>query len=162
MSNLLSDLKDEETINKFEQLEAAYDGQGIKYVRWSTKRFQIEQQALFAQGRENLITVNNLREQAGLGLLNASDNLYTVTNCDGLKTKSRHQFGDAVDYVILNKYGKPTWDYVTYCSEYRALRDVGTALGFNCGGSWLKQLNGNPSPYISVNLGWDPPHVQIG
>jgi hypothetical protein len=162
MSNLLSDLKDAETINKFEQLEAALDGQGVKYVRFSTKRFQIEQQALYAQGREPLITVNSLREQAGMPQLSPADNLYTVTECDGVKNKSQHQFGNAVDYVILSKKGNPTWDYINYATEYRALRDIGTALGFNCGGSWMKQNNGKDSPYMKVNLGWDPPHIQVG
>lgn len=162
MSNLLEDLKDLETIEKFVQLEAAYDAQGIRYVRFSTKRFTIEQQALYAQGRFELNYVNDLRIKAGLYLLSPKENTYTVTNCDGIKYKSQHQYGNAVDYVILNKLKNPTWDYVKYCSEYRALRDIGTALGFNCGGSWMKQSNGKDSPYSNVDLGWDPPHIQVG
>jgi hypothetical protein len=162
VSNLLEDLKDEETIEKFIQLEAAYNGQGIKYVRWSTKRFDIEQKALYAQGRSSLLIVNALRNNAGLHLIDDKENSYTITNCDGIKTKSQHQFGNAVDYVILNKYKNPTWDYINFATEYRALRDIGTALGFNCGGSWLKQSDGKDSPYIKVNLGWDPPHIQVG
>lgn len=162
MSNLLTDLKDDETIEKFIQLEAAFDGQNIRYVRWSTKRFTTEQQALYAQGREPLNAVNILRERTNLPFISASENMYTVTNCDGIKIKSQHQFGNAVDYVILDKYGNPTWKYVIFCEEYRAIRDVGTALGFNCGGSWMKQGNGKDSPYINVDLGWDPPHIQVG
>jgi hypothetical protein len=171
MSNLLTDLKDEITIEKFVQLEAAYDSQGIRYVRWSTKRFIEEQAALYAQGRKSLEYVNNLRIIAKMEPIeiwidkngkNRSDNDFTVTEADGIKNKSQHQFGNAVDYVILTKYKDPTWDYIKYCEEYRALRDIGKALGFNCGGSWLKLPNGKDSPYIKVNLGWDPPHIQIG
>jgi hypothetical protein len=162
LSNLLADLKDEETIDKYIQLEAAFDGQGIKYVRWATKRFTNEQYALWCQGRKSLLETNAARFAADMPPLNAADNLYTVTECDGTIHKSQHQFGNAVDYVVLDKYGKPTWDYINYASEYRALRDVGTALGFNCGGSWMKMDNGKDSSYIKVNLGWDPPHIQVG
>jgi hypothetical protein len=162
LSNLLEDLKDNETIEKFVQLEAAFDAQGLRYARWSTARFLIEQQALYAQGRFQLDHVNDLRVKAGLSLLSAKDNTYTITECDGIKYKSAHQSLVATDYVILTKQGNPTWDYITYCVEYRALRDIGTAMGFNCGGNWMKLPNGNDSPYIKVNLGWDPPHIQVG
>lgn len=162
MSNLLQDLATEEIIDKFIQLEAAFDGQGVKYVRWSTKRFLEEQYALWCQGRKPLAETNNARIVADLPPLDPSDNLYTVTECDGTNHKSQHQFGNAVDYVILDKRGRPTWDYINYATEYRALRDIGTALKFNCGGSWMKMTNGHDSPYIKVNLGWDPPHIQVG
>jgi hypothetical protein len=171
MSNLLQDLKDEVTTERFIQLEAAYDSQGIRYVRWSTKRFDAEQIALYAQGRKPLEYVNNLRIVVGMDIIEEwidkkgnkhSDNDYTVTEADGVRNKSQHQFGNAVDYVILTKQGNPTWDYIKYCEEYRALRDIGKALGFNCGGSWMKMPNGKDSPYIKVGLGWDPPHIQIG
>jgi hypothetical protein len=161
LSNLLEDLKDQDTINKFIDLEATYDAQGIRYVRWSTKRFVNEQYALWCQGRKSLIETNDARLLAGMSPIKPAENLYTVTECDGIKYKSKHQDGTAVDYVILDKRGNPTWDYIAYSSEYRALRDIGIAMGFDCGGSWLKMSNGKDSPYIKVNLGWDPPHIQV-
>lgn len=162
MSNRLEDLKDQVTIDKFVTLEAAFNAQGIRYARWSTARFTIEQQALHAQGRFDLDYVNNLRLQAKLQPIQPNENKYTITECDGIKYKSAHQSLVAVDYVVLTKQGNPTWDYITYYKEYRAIADIGKALGFNCGGNWLKLPNGNDSPYIKVGLGWDPPHIQIG
>jgi hypothetical protein len=171
LSNKLEDLKDEETIEKFIQLEAAFDAQNIRYIRHSTKRFDKEQYALWCQGRKSLIETNLARLQANMNPIiewidkngkRHSDNDYTITECDGYKYKSLHQSGEAVDYVVLTKDKKPTWDYIKYCVEYRALRDIGTALGFNCGGNWMKKADGSDSPYIKVNLGWDPPHFQVG
>lgn len=33
-----------------------------------------------------------------------------VTHCDGVKKKSNHQLGRAVDFAFLDAAGKPTWD----------------------------------------------------
>jgi hypothetical protein len=171
LSNLLTELKDQETINKFSDLEAALNATGLRYTRWSTARFAKEQYALWCQGRKTLDETNAARLSADMNVIvewtgkdekKHSDNDYSVTECDGYKKKSQHQSLVAVDYVVLTKQGNPTWDYVKYCVEYRALRDIATALGFNCGGSWMKLPNKKDSPYISVNLGWDPPHIQIG
>lgn len=162
MSVYLEELRDEETKNRFIDLEATFNAQGMRYIRWATIRFDKEQYALWCQGRKPLYETNNNRIEAGLSIISESENKNIVTSCDGYKIKSQHQFGNAVDYVILDRRGNPTWDYINFASEYRALRDIGTTLGFNCGGSWMKHSDSKDSEYIKVNLGWDPPHIQLG
>jgi hypothetical protein len=79
---------------------------GIKCRVTSTLRTLAEQVALFAQGRSELEAVNSLRVKAGMYKLVAKDNLKTVTNCDGIKFKSNHQTGMALD-VVPEENGRP-------------------------------------------------------
>lgn len=128
---------------------------GPRCMIYNTARTEAEQVALYAQGREEFTRVNALRVLAGMRTIAPSENLYTVTNADGIHHKSAHQSLEALDIVVLNERGNPTWDYVHYADEYKALRDIGREHGLDCGGDWL-----DGSPYAAVGLGWDPPHFQ--
>ena len=65
--------------------------QGVKVAIIETVRSEDVQKAYYAQGRESLETVNELRKKAGLYLLSESENKKIITNCDGVKNKRNHQ-----------------------------------------------------------------------
>ena len=134
--------------------------EGLPVLLFQTLRTTAEQAAFWAQGRRELSVVNELRALADLPPIGEAENRYTITNCDGIKVRSAHQSGRAMDIVALDGHGNPTWDYVRYADTYRAIRDAALKCGADPGGAWMKQPDGSPSPYARVGLGWDPPHVQ--
>lgn len=134
--------------------------EGLPVLLFQTLRTTAEQVAFYAQGRRELSVVNEFRALADLPPIGEAENRYTITNCDGIKTRSAHQSGRAMDIVALDGHGNPTWDYVRYAETYKAIRDAAQKCGADAGGAWMKQPDGSPSPYARVGLGWDPPHVQ--
>ena len=108
---------------------------GVQYAITSTYRTVIEQSALYAQGRDDLPSVNEKRKAAGMGPIAESENKYTITNCDGLVKKSRHQSGDAVDIVPLDGRGRPYWPDAS-SSEWTRIADIMKQFGFDWGGDW--------------------------
>jgi len=108
---------------------------GIKFCDTSGFRSEAEQVALFAQGRRSLEVVNNLRKLAGMYPLAKADNTYKVTNCDGIKNKSRHQSGLAIDRVPANDQGQPLWPPESD-PRWRQIADVMIEVGFRWGGDW--------------------------
>jgi peptidoglycan LD-endopeptidase CwlK len=114
---------------------AALKVSGIPAAVTSTLRTEAVQMALFAQGRDALPAVNLLRSQAGMPPIGAVDNSYTVTNCDGVKYKSNHQGGRALDVVPLNAAGNPVWpDHMD--PRWAQIASVMKANGFQWGGDW--------------------------
>ena len=113
----------------------------------STLRTLAEQQALFAQGRELLATVNLLRSKAGMTPLAAVDNEYTVTNCDGVVNKSNHQGGRALDIVPINEQDLPVWPIFSDV-RWKMIATVMKEFGFTWGGDWTGTLI-------------DPPHYEM-
>jgi hypothetical protein len=152
MSVKIEDLTPEAQ-TKCRAMEQELFNQAIPFERTYTKRTTAEQIALWAQGRPALDIVNLLRRAAGMASLSASENGYTVTNCDGINTPSPHQSGKAFDIVPLVDW-KPTWDYMKYADRYRKIGEIGRALGLDCGQDW-KPFN------AQTGLGWDPPHYQL-
>lgn len=110
------------------------DQLGIKYSIHYTLRTELEQIALYAQGRQPLEMVNSLRKTAGLRPIPASENVYTVTNCDGVKKKSAHQSGRAIDIVPLIG-GRPSWP-VAGSALWYPIADCMKRNGFTWGGDW--------------------------
>jgi peptidoglycan LD-endopeptidase CwlK len=108
----------------------------IPFVVTSTLRTDAEQIALFAQGRQSLEAVNALRTKAGMFAIGKSDNSYTVTNCDGINTKSRHQGGQALDVVPADSRGNPYWPPAGDAA-YIPIKEVMKKFGFNWGGDWV-------------------------
>jgi len=109
---------------------------GIKCRVTSTLRTLAEQVALFAQGRSELEAVNSLRVKAGMYKLVAKDNLKTVTNCDGIKFKSNHQTGMALD-VVPEENGRPVWPSLAD-PRWKEIAKSFKAQGFAWGGDWAK------------------------
>jgi len=102
-----------------------------------------EQTALFAQGRENLATVNKLRRIAGLYSIKDEENKKNVT----WTMNSKHiinledQFKEndkslAFDFCIVKK-GKCCWDECI--EDYKKCASIGESLGLYSGGNFKKQ-----------------------
>lgn len=133
MSTRLSDLRYSVRL----MAEAAFselEKKGIRFVCTSTLRTVDEQAALFAQGRQPLEDVNALRAKAKLYLLAPKENTYTVTNCDGVKKRSRHQDGGALD-VVPAENGKPVWPKDTD-PRWKQIAEVMVKHGFRWGMDW--------------------------
>lgn len=62
-----------------------------------------EQEALYAQGREPRGGEREASQGWNVHKLVESENKYTVTNADGIKHKSNHQSGKALDVVRLKE-----------------------------------------------------------
>jgi hypothetical protein len=128
--------------------------EGLSVAVTSTLRTEDEQVALFSQGRGWLELVNLLRRRAGLKPIDDSANKKTVTLCDGVNAKSRHQGGNAMDVVLLDKFGKPIWNVALAVADYKKLGKIAKKLGLTYGGDF--------TPIDPVTgLGWDPFHVEL-
>jgi hypothetical protein len=119
---------------------ADLDARESPYAVTSTLRTQAHQYALWLQGRESLLAVNQARVAAGLSLIPEAENRYTVTNCNGTSIalggtgRSPHQLGRALDVVPLGPRGPewpgpkdPRWEDIAHSFE---------AEGFEWGGRW--------------------------
>ena len=107
---------------------------GIFFAVTSTLRTEAEQAALYAQGREPLEKVNKKRVTAGMRLIGSAENKYTVTNADGVKHKSNHQWGTALD-VVPEYDGRPVWPPASD-PRWKQIAGVFKAHGFEWGGDW--------------------------
>lgn len=126
---------------------AELKSKGIQVVVTYTYRTEAEQGALFAQGRRPLAEVNALRKKAGLYEIKEylgkdkkvhSDNEYTVTKCDGVRSKSAHQTGRALDVVPDLDPGegsRPGWP-APADPRWGKIAAVFKAHGFEWGGDW--------------------------
>jgi len=113
-------------------------------------RTQVEQQALYAQGRKNLDQVNALRKSAGMVSITADENKHPITwtmqsphipNKDG---KSR-----AVDILALNQKNRPTWELI----YYNAIGPIFEHYGFKWG-VWLRDKTGKLYHTDKGHLEW--------
>lgn len=153
MSKRLEDLQPD-VMFKAKAAIAILEQYGIPYMVTSTLRTEAEQKALYAQGREPLEKVNALRVAAGMRPIVPypgvdhkmhSDNEYPVTNADGVKNKSNHQGGRAID-VVPTENGNPVWPPLSD-PRWAKIADVFRGQGFKWGGDWLKFP--------------DPPHYEL-
>jgi len=136
MSRRIEDL-DKRMIPKAKNFIEGLKNANIPFVVTSTLRTMAEQEALYAQGRVPLEKVNELRKKAKLYLLSERENSYTVTNCDGVKVKSNHQGGLAMDVVPMDERGNPIWpDKLD--PQWRRIAEVGEGVGLIWGGRWEK------------------------
>ena len=153
MSKYLDDLKPE-VAQKARDLIAGMDTLGDRVVVTSTLRTDIEQLAMYAQGRAQLDVVNALRMICGLPSLPKAENGYTISNCDGQTNHSKHQAGEAFDVVLLAKDGKPIWKINGDAERYKTLGALAKAQGLKWGGDF--------EPINPVTgLGFDPFHCEI-
>ena len=153
MSKLIEDLNEPAERRARSVLLAAHAA-GLSLLVTSTLRTEDEQVALFSQGRAQLVVVNLLRRRAGLKPIGDGENAHTVTQCDGVNAKSKHQGGRAVDVVILDKFGNPIWIMGKAIAEYKQLGVIAKANGFNWGGDF--------TPLDAVTgIGIDPFHLEV-
>jgi hypothetical protein len=108
---------------------------------------------MYLQNRCDLTIVNLQRFHAGMRDLDPKENTYTITEVDGFRIIGKHQERRAIDIVVLDLKGKPTWNYKKWAREYRQIAEIARKLGFNSGAYWPKI---NPE----TGLGRDPQHHQ--
>ena len=149
----------EPTLKKrVEKTLIALENANIPVLISETLRDLEVQQAYYAQGRESLLAVNQLREKCGLYLINAEENKRTVTNCDGIKYKSNHQtrdengYGYAID-IVPAKYdsrgNKSFW--------WTAPQEVWESIGKIAEDNGLDWCYGGKGEH----WGWDSPHFEL-
>lgn len=107
------------------------DAKGIFFIPYCFHRTTRTQQDLYAIGR----TRPGRR----------------VTNCDGVIKKSKHQFWEAEDCIVI-KGKKWMWEG---CPEYGILGRLAPDLGLVWGGDW--DADGEVDP-----TDWDKFHFQLG
>src|SRR6266403_2775916 len=95
-------------------------------------RSDMEQEALFMQGRYPVDQVNALRLKVGWALILASQNIRTVTNAK--PGYSWHPFGMAVDAVPFDSAMHPDWNEEH--PVWKEMIEKGKALGLTSGISW--------------------------
>ena len=133
MSNRLIDLN-QDTYFLANKAIAELQDLKIPFFVASTKRTAEEQYAYWLQGRESLETVNDTRLAIGMRAISERENLYTITNCDGVRSKSNHQSGDALDIVPLEGE-RAVWPK-PYDKRWKQIADVMKNHGFIWGGDW--------------------------
>jgi len=71
------------------------------------------------------------------------------SNCDGYTVLSRHQTGDAVDFVVYDENGHVTWDMAYYFEVSKAFKRAAEELGIEItwGGDWTSIKDG---PHIEL------------
>lgn len=125
----------------FKAFLAKLDEYGIRYAVIETWRSQDVQVAYYAQGRKPLDIVNSLRKLAGLWLIGSVENKNIITQCDGITTKSKHQFGKAMDIAPADAKGNPIWDATD--GEWEEIGSIGEKMGLTWG-AHFKGLKDNP------------------
>jgi hypothetical protein len=139
-----------ELARRFERFAAKMAEAGVPFALNSVLRTIEEQAAYYAQGRTTLENVNALRAKAGMYLLAAKENAYTVTKT----MKSRHlprpvtlpdgtvaQRSVAFDIKILRGDKTPTWDEkfdgdLDGIPDYEEAARIGEACGLVAGARW--------------------------
>ena len=119
---------------KFEEFLKRLDGAlgESQYIAHEGRRSKEVQEAYYAQGRETLEKVNELRKAAGLYPLRGEKDNYKIT----WTLKSKHIDGLAMDVVPADGAGNPTWDLAHFRMEFEDIRDCGRAAGLACGADW--------------------------
>lgn len=103
----------------------AYDERGIELLIFWYHRTDDQQAALYAIGR----TIELHRKP--------------VTNCDGKIKKSRHQYWEAGDVVIVMG-GKLVWDRIP---QYELLGQIAKEEGLRWGGDWDGDEERDPNDF---------------
>ena len=103
------------------------DESGLSFIVTTTYRPQLEQDALYSQGRATLDIVNMMRKKANLAPITKDQN-FKVT----WTRKSRHTDREAFDIAMLDKDGKVTWLTIAY----KAAGRIGKSVGLVWGGDW--------------------------
>jgi len=109
-----------------------YEELGIELLIFWLHRTDEQQAALYAIGR----TIELHRNP--------------VTSCDGTIKKSKHQFWEAGDVVII-QHNEPVWDRIP---EYEAMGLIAKDEGLRYGGDWDGDEERDPNDF-------DPYHFEL-
>ena len=105
-----------------------------RYMVFEGRRSVRVQEAYYAQGRQPLSEVNNLRERSGLYLLRSERDNYVIT----WTLSSMHITGKAMDVLPVDGRGEPTWDLAHFKRTFEVIRDCGRMAGLVCGADWME------------------------
>lgn len=152
MSKLIEDLNEATERAARHFLIEAHNA-GLSVAVTSTLRTREAQVAYWSQGRGTLELVNLLRKIAGMKPISQDEN-HIVTKLDGVNCFSAHQFGRALDVVLLNKFGKEIWHVHDAVEDYKKMGRIAKDNGFRWGGTFepLDPVTG---------LGWDCFHLEM-
>lgn len=120
---------------KFQAATNELKNRGVAFYVASVVRTDTEQAALWAQGREPLSVVNNLRSKAGFPVILPSENAYVVTMCDGVTIRSPHQDRRAADIVPMTLALQPCWPDKSD-PRWLQIAEVMESFGITWGGRW--------------------------
>ena len=104
----------------------------IPYFISETKREPIVQKAYYAQGRDDLVMVNQLRHAAGLAPISPSENNRKIT----WTLNSHHMTGKAIDIYPM-KDGSILWNGTE--EDWKPIVEIAEALGIEWGGRWTEK-----------------------
>ena len=128
---------------KIARFSSAMQAAALPFAITCTARTNLEQIALYAQGRESLYQINAFRAAAGLGAISEAESKRKVT----WTTKSRHIIGkgirekaEAFDIVLLRQ-GRASWDIKADVNDdeipdYEEAGKIGKSCGLKWGGSF--------------------------
>lgn len=124
---------------KLEELETLAEQSGLHFIVTQTLRSEEEQIAYYAQGRESLETVNQVRAVAKLPPITEAENK-VVTKAKTVYD-SWHAYGRAFDIAVVNKDGKIDWgENVDWnsdgISDWDQLGKLGEYIGLEWGGNF--------------------------
>lgn len=113
--------------------------EGVEVCVTDTLRTEAEQLALYAQGRQGLAEINDLRARAGMRPIGEAEARQIVTKLDGKpvplgKGRSVHQFGRALDVVPFD-HGRAIWPAPSD-PRWKPIAAAFEAEGFEWGGRW--------------------------
>jgi hypothetical protein len=137
-------------------IEQAKEKYNIDLKVNETKRSQEIQTAYFAQGRQSLIIVNQLREKAGLYTINDKDNQKTITRVENINTEVSHGAGLACDVVPNGNWSSSPldWAVIGKCVVLANGKFVNELREFKgkviWGGNWSKFTD---KPHIELEKG---------
>lgn len=143
------ELLEPNTREKVEKMLHFLDAEKITYKVIETLRTEATQQAYYAQGRMPLYTVNSLRKDAGLFVIDESTNKNVIT----WTLKSKHLDGKAIDIVpVVN--GRIPWNINSQeiADLYIRIGKIGESVGLEWGGRW--------KPIDKFGVGKDAPHFE--
>ena len=143
------ELLEPNTREKVEKMLHFLDAEKITYKVIETLRTEATQQAYYAQGRMPLYTVNSLRKDAGLWVIDEVTNKRIIT----WTLKSKHLDGKAIDIVPVFD-GKIPWNIKNQeiADLYIRIGKIGESVGLEWGGRW--------KPLDKFGVGKDAPHFE--
>ena len=135
-----------ELIRRYTHFDQAVYSVGIALRVSQGLRTWDQQNALFAQGRLDLETVNSLRLKVFWAPISAQENVVVTDAAPGW---SAHNFGYAVD-VVPSKEGFPTFqpDYNIADPAWRKVLDIALAYGLAEGAQWTMKHRDYPHLYL--------------